>query len=84
MLDLSYGDGQLWSGNKEGKLHLIDARHGLFDETTMQVLKSFSIFIHTLTLMYTLIMHLSGNIVIHTFHYMASHKCHFTDGFLQF
>lgn len=38
VLDLSYGDGQLWSGNKEGKLHLIDARDGLFDETTMQTI----------------------------------------------
>ena len=37
MLDLSYSDGQLWSGNKEGKLQLLDARDGLFDETTMQV-----------------------------------------------
>ena len=36
-MDLSYGDGQLWSGDKEGKLHLIDARDGLFDETNIHV-----------------------------------------------
>ena len=38
-MDLSYGDGQLWSGDKEGKLHLIDARDGLFDENNIQVIK---------------------------------------------
>lgn len=36
VMDLSYGDGQLWSGDKEGKLHLIDTRDGLFDETNIQ------------------------------------------------
>lgn len=36
VLTMSYGDGQLWMGDKMGKLHVMDTRNGLFDETSIQ------------------------------------------------
>ncbi|KAL3869197.1 hypothetical protein ACJMK2_041907 [Sinanodonta woodiana] len=32
VMDLSFGYGQLWFGDKEGKIHLLDASKGLFDK----------------------------------------------------
>jgi len=36
-LSLSYGGGQLWAGDRDGNLHVLDARHGAFDDTSIQV-----------------------------------------------
>ena len=38
ILSMSYGGGQLWAGDKQGKLHVLDARDTLFDENNIQVL----------------------------------------------
>lgn len=39
VLSLSYGDGQLWFGDKVGKLHVMDARDGLFDEEDIKTME---------------------------------------------
>ncbi|XP_045157904.2 F-box/WD repeat-containing protein 9-like [Mercenaria mercenaria] len=36
VLSMSYGDGQLWMGDKLGKLHVMDTRDGLFDENSIK------------------------------------------------
>lgn len=38
IMNMSYGNGQLWTGDKEGKLHVLNTTDGLFDEHNMQTL----------------------------------------------
>ncbi|KAL4223469.1 F-box/WD repeat-containing protein 9 [Mactra antiquata] len=33
---ISYGNDQLWLGDKKGRLHVVDTHHNLFDENTIQ------------------------------------------------
>lgn len=37
VMAMSYGDGQLWTGDKQGNLHVLNAKDGLFDENNIQV-----------------------------------------------
>lgn len=37
VMSMSYGDGQLWYGDKQGSLHAMDTRDGLFNEDNTQV-----------------------------------------------